>query len=186
MPPKNKFTKQDIISAALDITRADGIDAVTARGVGAALNASPKVIFGLFDSMDALHDEVKNEAFRLYTDFSKREVDSGSYPIYKAVGMAYIRFAAEEKELFKLLFMCDRKGDDVGTNIDIGPIVKILQTSLGLSEAYAKLFHLEMWMFTHGIATTIATSYYSWDKKLIEDIMTDCYNGLKHRFTGEC
>ncbi len=33
----------------------------------------------------------------------RKEVESGEYPACK--GMAYIRFAKEEKELFKLLYM---------------------------------------------------------------------------------
>lgn len=33
MPPKAKFTKDEIIEAALSIVRADGIDALTAQGV---------------------------------------------------------------------------------------------------------------------------------------------------------
>ena len=35
-----------------------------------------------------------------------------NYPPYKAMGMGYIRFAAEERELFRLLFMRDRSGEE--------------------------------------------------------------------------
>ena len=35
MPPKFKFTREEIIQAALDLTRESGIAAVTARGLGA-------------------------------------------------------------------------------------------------------------------------------------------------------
>ena len=34
-------------------------------------------------------------------------MSTGKYLPYKANGMVYIRFAREEKELFKLLFMYD-------------------------------------------------------------------------------
>ena len=36
-------------------------------------------------------------------EYMQREVESGEFPAYKANGMAYIRYAKEEKELFKLL-----------------------------------------------------------------------------------
>ena len=41
MPPKAKFTREEIVSAALEITRAGGISAVTARAVGSKLTALP-------------------------------------------------------------------------------------------------------------------------------------------------
>ncbi len=186
MPPKNKFTKQDIINAALNITREKGIGRVTARAVGEKLNASPKVIFGLFDSMDSLVKEVKNAAYGLYLDFTKREVEANRYPVYKSIGMAYIRFAYSEKELFRLLFMCDKEEREAGTEMDVGPIVEILSREIEISKEEARLFHLEMWMFTHGIASTVVTSFYGWDDGLIEKILTDCYIGLKYRFKGGC
>ena len=58
MPPKFKFTREEIIQAALDLTRESGIAAVTARGLGAKLGSSVKPIFSLFENME----EVQNEA----------------------------------------------------------------------------------------------------------------------------
>ena len=40
MPPKFKFTREEIIQAALDLTRESGIAAVTARRLGAKLGSS--------------------------------------------------------------------------------------------------------------------------------------------------
>ena len=51
-----------------------------------------------------------------------------------------------------------------------------------ISEQEARLFHLESWLYVHGIATMIATSYIDWDINFISDALTDMYNGLKHRF----
>ena len=39
-------------------------------------------------------------------------MSAGQYPPYKASGMAYIRFAREQRELFKLLFMRDRTNEE--------------------------------------------------------------------------
>ena len=46
MPPKCKFTKEEIIEAALEMVKADGIEAVTARALGAKLGTSSKPVFG--------------------------------------------------------------------------------------------------------------------------------------------
>ena len=97
--------------------------------------------------------------------------------------MAYIRFAREEKELFKLLFMCDRSHETVRDEREsIRPIIDIIKKNLGLDEERAFIFHMEMWIFVHGIATMIATSYLCWDDDMISGIVTDAYEGLKKRY----
>lgn len=40
MPPKAKFTREEIIAAGLDLVREEGFSALTARGLGARLGLS--------------------------------------------------------------------------------------------------------------------------------------------------
>ena len=62
---------------------------------------------------------------------------AGKYPVYKASGMAYIRFAKEERELFKLLFMRDRTGEKIAEDEEIRPIIQIIMENTGWSEQKA-------------------------------------------------
>ncbi len=186
MPPKFKFTKEEIIRAALDITREEGITSVTARAVGAKLHSSSKVIFGLFQNMEELQKEIIKAANDLYQSYIKQDMASGKYPPYKASGMAYIRFAKEEKELFKLLFMRDRSQEKIEENREeIRPLLEMIKKNIGLSEEDAYMFHLEMWLYVHGIATMSATSYLDWDMEFISKVLTDGYFGLKHHYCRE-
>ena len=52
MPPKAKFTKDEMINAALAITRRSGIETVTAREMAAELGVSTRPIFTYFKSID--------------------------------------------------------------------------------------------------------------------------------------
>ena len=113
MPPKFKFTREEITSAALDLTRKQGPDGLTARALAEVLGSSVKPIFGLFKNMEEVQDAVHNAAEDLYQSYLTEDMAAGKYPPYKASGMGYIRFAREEKELFKLLFMSDRMGQPV-------------------------------------------------------------------------
>ena len=185
MPPKCKFTKEKIIHAALEITRADGFKAVTARAVGIKLNSSSKVIFSLFQNMEELHSEVIIAASKIYQCYLQEDMAYEKYPPYKACGMAYIRFAKEEKELFKLLFMRDRSEEQVSQAADeIKPFVELIQKNTGLSEQEAYVFHMEMWVYVHGIATMLATNYLEWDWALISKMLTDSYEGLKKHYSA--
>ena len=183
MPPKFKFTREEIIQAALDLTRESGIAAVTARGLGAKLGSSVKPIFSLFENMEEVQNEVLKAAEKLSQARIRETMESGQYPPYKASGIAYICFAREEKELFKLLYMRDRSRETFDEGDSIKPLIEEIQKQTGLSEEDAYRFHLEMWVYVHGIATMIATSYLEWDLDTVSEVLTDAYVGLKYRFS---
>ena len=184
MPPKFKFTRDEITNAALNVTRKNGISGLTARALAAELGCSVKPIFGLFKNMEEVGQEVFIASDLLYQSYLREDMAKGKYPPYKASGMAYIRFAKEERELFKLLFMRDRSREKIEENKEeIRPLMQLIQQNLGISEDEAYLFHLEMWLYVHGIATMIATSYLDWDDEFISRVLTDAYMGLKYRYT---
>lgn len=185
MPPKVKFTKEEIISAAVDVTRENGISGLTARSLAARLGSSAKPIFGWFKNMEEVQTEVMNSADSYYQSYLKREMNNKQFPPYKASGIAYIKFASEEKELFKLLFMRDRTGETIEEDREsIRPLLNIIMQNLNISEDEAFAFHLETWLFVHGIATMMATSYLNWDMEFVSKSLTDVYLGLKHQYTG--
>ena len=78
--------------------------------VGFIRDLPSQLITAFKATLDELQYAVLDAAYVFYHGFLMHEVASGAYPPYKAYGMAYIRFAREEKQLFKVLFMCDRKG----------------------------------------------------------------------------
>lgn len=185
MPPKFKFTKEQIITAALNVTRKNGITGLTARGLAAVLGSSAKPIFGLFQNMEEVQNEVIAAANTLYQSYIQKGMADSKYPPYKASGIAYIQFAKEEKELFKLLFMRDRTGESIAENREeIRPILNIIMKNLSISEDEAYLLHLELWLYAHGIATMIATNFLEWDIEFIEKALTDAYQGLKTRYSA--
>ena len=97
MPPKVKFTREEIIRSALDIVRETGPEGLTARSLAARLGCSVKPIFGLFRSMEEVQQEVLAAGYRLYGQTIAQAMEAGKYPPYKASGMAYIAFAQPEQ-----------------------------------------------------------------------------------------
>ena len=59
MPPKPKFSKEEIIAAALDLVRAKGMEGLTARELGQRLGSSARPIFTVFSSMEEVQDAVR-------------------------------------------------------------------------------------------------------------------------------
>ena len=181
MPPKVKITKKDIIDKTLELVSEGGADAINARGIANALNCSTQPIFSNFESMEDLERSVFAAAYEKYLGFITEELKSEKYPPYKAYGMAYIRFAKEEKELFKLIFMCDRQGEENTPSPDFEASVEMIMQANGCDRETARLLHLEMWVCVHGVATILATSFLKLDFELISRMLTDVYWGLRAR-----
>ena len=181
MPPKVKITKGDITKAAINIVRKSGAQAVNARAVAAALNCSTQPVFFNFATMDDLMAATIDGIYEIYLDFIDREVKNAVYPAYKAFGMAYVRFAKEERELFKLLFMRDREGEDLHPTQDAEQSIEMIMSANNVSRQRAEMIHLEMWACVHGIATMAATRFFELDWELISQMLTDVYQGIKER-----
>ena len=178
MPPKVKITKEDIIHTAVDIIRKSGAKALNARTIAAVLNCSTQPIFSNFATMEELQKAVEAAAYERYLGELQKETEKGVYPKYKAFGMAYIRFAIEEKELFQFLFMCDKRAAEPNFSPDYRTSVEMIIHNNGISREKAELMHLEMWACVHGIASMHATSFLTLPQELISNMLTDIYQGL--------
>jgi len=186
MPPKVKVTKEEIVRAATALVRKYGEEALGARALAAELCCSTQPIFSNFTSMEELRLAVIDEAERIGEEYIKKETESGKYPPYKASGMAYIRFAGEEKELFRLLYMRNRSDEVIPEETDLGNRMEgMVQSQTGLKSDEAKLFHLEMWAAVHGIAVMLATGFLELDEALIARMLTDIYQALKEKAETE-
>ena len=93
MAPKNKFTKEEMVEAALRVVRSKGIGGLT----------STQPVFTAFKSMDGVKQEVYAAAVRVYDGYTNAGLQE-KIP-FLGVGMQYIRFAREEPELYRLLFL---------------------------------------------------------------------------------
>lgn len=183
MPPKTKITKEEILSAALALVREGGIGALNARAVAKRLNCSTQPVFSCYASMEELKAAVMEAANGIYWRYLDEGMKTPGTPPYKSSGMAYIRFAKEERELFRLLFMRDRSGEKIDDGKEeLDSIIRLIAKGTGLDYDTAYEFHLTMWVFVHGIATMVVTAYVDWDWDTISRMISDAYQGVLHRY----
>lgn len=186
MPPSKKITREQILKAAVEILRKKGAAAVNARSIAARLKCSTKPIYLSFENMQELKSALLDQCNEIYEKYIADSMKSGEFPPYKASGMGYIRFAAEEKEIFRLLFMRDRTGEVISDGKkEMDPFAKIVSENLGISYEDAFLFHVEMWIYVHGVATMAATSYLMLDEETVSATISDIYRGLTLRFQNK-
>ncbi|MBR2152308.1 MAG: TetR/AcrR family transcriptional regulator [Clostridia bacterium] len=186
MPPRIKISRDEIINTALNIVRESGEQALNARNIASALSCSTQPIFSNFENMDELRLAVVEKADNIFEEYSSKIEAEGEFPDYKANGMAYIKFAREEKELFKLLYMRNRSGEPPVIHSRINDKMEnLVHKNTGLKGNDIKLFHFEMWAFVHGIATMFATNYLDLDMTLVSKMVTDTYRGLRKQYGME-
>ena len=186
MPPKVRITKEDILRTAVDLARQRGENSINARTIASMLNCSTQPVFSNFATMEELRLATLQQIDQIYQDYIRREVQSGIYPAYKASGIAYIRFAKEEKELFRMLFMRARSGEPLPNEWDMGEnIEKIVHNSAGLEGSTMQLFHLEMWAYVHGIAVMFATGFLDLEWDLVSKMLSDAYMGMRKQYGME-
>lgn len=93
MPPKAKFTKEEIIETSIRIVRNEGFSALTARALGAELGSSARPIFTVFKSMEEVRQEVINASKKLYNGYVKKGLSQEIQ--FKGVGEQYVLFAIQ-------------------------------------------------------------------------------------------
>lgn len=185
MPPKTKVTRELIVSSATELVRSYGADALNARALAVMLQSSTQPIFSNFANMEELKQAVIERAYSLYMEKTDEITKSGKYPPYKSTGMAYIRFAKEEKELFKLLYMRDRSCEPSTLDFRIEPAVEVLMNSTGFDFDTAEKIHLSMWACVHGFATMSASNFVEIPDEIISDALSDIYISLITRMRGK-
>ncbi len=185
MPAKKQIGKEEITAAAVRIIRKRGLAGLNVRDVAKECKCSTQPIYHTFGSVEGLKSAVNVEIAKIFDSFLQAEIDKKLYPEYKAVGMGYIRFAKDEKELFKFLFMRDRTDEDNTSKYGLDEAALIIMKNYGLYKDDSVRLHIEMWAFVHGIATMFATDYLDWEWKMVEDMVTDAFIGISSRIKGE-
>lgn len=161
MPPKAKFSREEIIAVAFDIVKVEGIQGLSARALGTKLGSSARPIFTLFSNMEEVQQAVIEEAKKLYTKYIEKGLLEDI--AFRGVGIYYVLFAIEEPKLFQLLFMAEKK--EIPRLSGILPLIddnyeRILlsiEKDFGLEGEDAKMIYHHLWIYTHGIATLCAT-----------------------------
>ena len=159
MAPKNKFTKDEMVAAALQIVRTGGFGRLTARAIADDLKISTQPVFTCFATMDAVKAEVRAAAKHVFDSYY--EMGAMEQIPFFAYGMQYIKFAKDEPELYRLLFLIPSKDGRSSVQSALEHSKKIILPSLmrkySMDETDADRYFRDMWIVVHGIATLIVS-----------------------------
>ena len=182
MPPKAKFTKEQITKAALGVVSEKGVQALTAKELGAALGTSTTPIFTVFNSMQEVQDAVMLAAMERFEEYAHKAAHLG--PVFKQVGMQMILFAKEEPKLYQLIFMSSiseaQTFDDIYAHLGsvADECMYVLQKDYDLSKADAKTLFEHVWIHTFGIGALCATGVCDFSHEQIAEMLTQDFTAM--------
>ena len=191
MPPKFKFTRDEIIESAFNFVRKNGWHKLTTRTLAEELGASAKPIYSFFKSMDNLEEELVKKSVDLLFEHMI-EYRTGDPWIDHGIG--YVMFAQNESYLFR---GCNNEKNIKHYKIYGEVIWQKCTDSLvnyppfdGLTEDQIYKIQVTRWLMTHGLAFQVSNPPPDvWDDENIRLTVQmgsiAILDGLKKQFVSE-
>ena len=178
------YTEERIIDTAIALVRQGGLQAVTARSLGAALGSSPKPIFTAFGSMEEITAAAIRRAKQIFADYIIEAFDGDIS--FQRIGLRWIHFVMEEPELYRLLFMNVNAAspvlalDDIVSNFDalLEHVLDVIQRDFDLSRANARKLYNQMIIHAHGIACLLVAGETRFTENEVKKILSEAAMGL--------
>lgn len=163
------FTKEEIAAKALQIVRENGVEALSARSLGAALGCSSRPIFTVFRSMEEVEAEVRTAARKMFAAYVDDVTDY--MPAFKEFGMRLVRFACEEKNLFHYLFL-HKEAVSEGIHPKAVECLESICTDYGISKEQAEKLFLQMWIYTCGLALMCNKEKEAYTEQVVSELIS--------------
>lgn len=182
MPPKAKYSREAIGETAYKMVRKHGESFLTARSLAAELGTSTAPIFTAFSGIEEVQRFVTEKAATLFRSYLEAGL-AQALP-FKGAGLEYIRFAKEEPELFKLLFMQGSESAQpthyLPTHFAYEPDVRGAVASFhGLNERQAKRLYNHLSVYAHGLAVLFAQRQCVFTMEDAERMLSEVFLALK-------
>lgn len=186
MPPKTKITKDMIIDAAFNIVREEGADKINARNISEKLNCSTQPVLYHFATIDEIREETYKKADIYHSEYItniRKENNTLLTP-----GILYIRFAQDEKELFRFLFQSDKFAKkslkELIDQEEIKPVLENMQKMTSATMEETKRIFSSIFLMVHGYASLIANNAMVYDEKAMTELLDTTLSAVASKIKG--
>ena len=147
---EKKEQRQRILGAALQIITQEGYAALSMRRLAEQIEYSPASIYLYFTSREHIAKELSEVGFgKLLQQLSAASAIPNAIQALHALGLAYVRYGMENREMYRLIFMGD-------TEYMIAAFSKQTEESAGI-KAYRLLIDLATRLQKAGVMQHAAT-----------------------------
>ncbi len=179
MPPKSRITSEMIITAAFEIIRKNGGDSLNVRSIAAKLCCSTQPVMYCFKTVEDIRKAVYQRADKFHSEYIMEM--SGENPLL-SIGLNYIKFAVEEKPLFRFLFQSDGFGGksllELTENEQLSPIIGMFSGAAGISAEKACYVFRTVFLYVHGVASMLANNSMEYNEQTIALELALLFNAI--------
>lgn len=184
MARKEVISKNDLLRCAFELAREEGIAEVTARKLAARAGCSTQPIFRAYANMDELLTRIMEQAIAYFDSFYTNAPSNHDETPFLKLGLTYISFAKQEKNLFQMMFLSkDRNGRSLYELIN-GKNGNVLHEINRAKEDGCRdpedLF-MKMWIFIHGAACMAITGDYDLGEKETVSLLVGAYRSFREQ-----
>ena len=144
MSAKKRISKDEIIDAAVEVLRDGGFSAVNARSVAKKLGCSTQPIYF------SMHTQRVRDSIRIHEGNDSR---------YSSYGMGFVKFAAEEKQFFRWLYLDGEQRGPYQNDVLTSEVIDVITEEFGYPADVARRFHQDMIYYTYGLAILANTDH---------------------------
>lgn len=180
MARKEMITQSDLLHAAFEMAKEEGYENVTARKLAAKAGCSTQPIFRVYHGMEELGDDLFEMAAGYFEMFYGEFPKTYDTPFVN-LGLAYIRFALENKNLFRMLFLAEnRHGKSLYdlVNGTMGAVGKEMASAKAFGCQNPQEMFMKMWIFIHGAAGMSLTGDYDLTESETVNLLTEAYQSF--------
>lgn len=188
MPPKAKITAEMIAEAGFQLVRESGFEALNIRSVAKKLGCSTQPVMYHYHTAEALKAAVFAQADAFHTAFLMQPPAAGENPLL-CIGLRYIRFAAEERDLFRFLFQSGMLPDTPLAALtaapENAPLLEAVAAEAKLTPEQAEAVFAQLFMSVHGCACLLANNALQYDAAYCKKLLTRSLFGAVAAVKGE-
>lgn len=175
MAAKKRIGREEILAAATAVIRQNGASSLTMRRIAEQLGCSTQPLYSEFGSQEQL--------IEVLTAYVRQRFPSAVCSSYRDFGRVFLRFAGEEKELFRFLYLRRRKPEETAVeDINLERTLELLMRSLEMDRKQAEQMHRQMQYYCYGLGTMIATGYRTMTQTEIDRELTDFFSLLLRHY----
>ncbi len=183
MPAIAKVTKEMIIEAAFEVAKELGAENITARTVSQKLGCSTQPVLYHFKTIEDVRIAAHKKASEFHIDYVTNLSGKYERPMLE-VGMRYIQFAVEEKNLFRFLYHSNYYTgvslSDWLTGKIFDSLFPILRRQARVDERQAYSIFSQIVLVTHGIASLLANNAMVYDEAYCVNTLSNAYFGIMY------
>ena len=183
MARKVQTSKEMILQAALEMLIRKGYSAINIKTLSKKIGCSTQPLVWHFENMEGLRKALAEYALN-YANEKMRSCMQNGMEAFVDFGIAYINLAFDEPNLFKYLYMSGESGFQAGgfyvlVNADENAIIAgQIAGYLKISEEDASHFLQNIMIYTHGLASFIASGIITSSKEEVKTMVKQTANAF--------